>query len=183
MFTGIIREVIKVKRIIKSGQKMRICLPIEGASLGDSIAVNGVCLTVDEITREGVFFTIMGKTLAQTTLKFLRAGKYVNAEKALKLGDSVSGHFVYGHVCSIGSVLSIRKRPGEYEFWFSAPNSVIAKLREKGSVAIDGVSLTVQDIRGNKFSAAIVGHTYKNTIFQYYRPGDKINIEYELYSL
>ncbi len=180
MFTGIIQEIAKIKRIERRGPKMRICLPIGDVELGDSVAVNGVCLTVDEITKEGAFFTVMGKTLSDTSLGRLKPGRPVNIERALKVGQRVSGHFVYGHICGLGRIVNVKKTAGEVDITIQADKNIVAKLKEKGSVAIDGISLTVQKVLSGRFSVSIVDHTLKNTALQFARASDIVNIEYEL---
>lgn len=184
MFTGLIEDVGKILRIAprRSGMELSIScgLPTEEIKPGDSIAVDGACLTVTSIQGQGFSVDVSSETLQRTTLGKKRAGGRVNLERALRLGDRLGGHLVSGHIDGI-AVLSAREQTGEFiRLVFSAPEQLLKYIIEKGSVAIDGISLTVNTVTGGVFSVMIIPHTLEKTTLTGKGPGDQVNIENDL---
>jgi riboflavin synthase len=181
MFTGLIEDVGKVLKIAKSGPSGRLdvttAIPVGEIELGDSVAVNGVCLTVVEKGSSRVAFDVSPETLDRTAFKQLRQGHYVNLERALRLGDRLGGHIVSGHVDCVATIVSRREISGNFVYDFRIPGKFTRYVIEKGSVAIDGISLTVNTVSGEGFSVNIIPHTTKETNLQYRKPGDEVNIE------
>lgn len=186
MFSGITEERAAVKRVLKASQGWKLTVESEAASkdakIGDSISVNGACLTVVEVKGRNIGFDIMEETLRRTALSELSAGKIVNLERSLKAGDRISGHFVTGHVDCIGKIRAIAKRPNEYAIDIEFPSDKKAYLAEKGSVAIDGVSLTVAEVKGNRLRVYLIPLTLKSTNLGVKKVGDSVNIELDILS-
>ena len=185
MFTGIIQSVGRVGGGTDRGGDLR--LDIETAKLdlsdvtrGDSIAVNGVCLTVVVLGSDGFSADVSRETLAQSTLGTLRTGRSVNLEKALTLSTPLGGHLVSGHVDGIGRVLDRRDDARSVRFRVEAPPGLARYIAAKGSISIDGVSLTVTSVDGAVFDLNVVPHTLQETIIQDYRAGTDVNIEVDL---
>jgi riboflavin synthase len=177
MFTGIIETVEKIKTL--SDKKFEIDMPKDWTvSLGESIAINGICLTVSRIKGNLVSFDISPETISKTNFKYLSKGKCVNIERALKVGDRISGHFVSGHIDGVRKLYSINKIADSFIFEFEAHNDKY--LIEKGSVSVNGISLTVFDLKSESFKVAVIAHTYKNTCLKYIKQGDYLNIEFDL---
>jgi riboflavin synthase len=177
MFTGIIEEVGAVSR--RSGADLEIMAKtvLEGVALGDSIAINGACMTVAELKNESFVVQVSPESYARTTLGLLKAGHAVNLERALRVGDRLGGHFVLGHVDGVGKVESVEDQ-GAFSLWhFRAPEAVAKYLTPKGSVTIDGISLTVVEPKGDRFSVAIIPTTLQKTVLSIRRPGDALNME------
>lgn len=180
MFTGIIEEVGAVSR--RSGSDLTILAKtvLEGIRVGDSIAVNGACLTVVSFDESGFVVQLSPETIERTTLGALRVGDAVNLERALAYGARVGGHFVQGHVDGVGRVHSVRSQ-GEFSMWrFRAPEEVARYLVPKGSIAVDGISLTVIEPVRDTFSVAIIPATLARTSLSTKRPGDPVNLEADL---
>ena len=184
MFTGIIVETGAVERVRERGGMMELRLRVptlwEHAAVGDSVAVSGVCLTVTEKGPGFLTFDAVRTTCARTTLKALRPGARVNLEPALRLGDPLGGHLVSGHVDGIGAVRALRPGGGETRLAVEAPEALLPFLAERGSVAVDGVSLTVAALQGPRFEAAVIPHTLRVTTLGALRPGDEVNLEVDL---
>jgi len=181
LFTGIIQASGRVEERRKSGTGGRLVLatprPLPRLALGESIAVNGACLTVT--VRRGRRFAVdvSPETLRRTTLGNLAPGTRVNLERALCMGDRMGGHIVQGHVDGVGSLESIA-RDGEWLLYrFRTPRALVPYLVEKGSIAIDGVSLTVFACRGPSFTVALIPHTLAETTLGEREPGDRVNLE------
>ena len=181
MFSGIIQELGEVGRIQRIGRNTSLEVKADkvyqDANIGDSIAVNGVCLTIVKTRNSILGFEIMSETLQATNLGNLRVGDKVNLEQSLRVGDRISGHFVYGHIDCMGV---IRRKTFIREnlcFEITIPSKYIAYILAQGSIAVDGISLTVQNKKGNLFSVYIIPHTIKNTTLGFKRPSDKVNIE------
>ena len=177
MFTGIVEEVGAISR--KSGAELSILAEVvlEGMHVGDSIAVNGACLTVTAFNERGFTAQISPETAERTTLSAARPGDAVNLERALAMGDRFGGHFVQGHVDGVGRVYSVRNQ-GDFSLWrFRAPDDVARYLVPKGSIAVDGISLTVVEPAGDTFGVAIIPETVSRTILGAKRPGDPVNLE------
>lgn len=181
MFTGIITELAKVESIQGSHEGARLCIrcpiTIKEAVIGDSIAVNGVCLTVTDIRGEVACFDVSRQTLSTTTTGGLKAGELVNLEPALRAGARLGGHFVSGHVEETGRILSRRPVGNAESIEIEAPESVLRYTVPKGSIAVDGISLTVVDVREASFTLVIIPHTLKMTTLGHKRAGDRINLE------
>jgi len=184
MFSGIVEEkgvvesVVKKQNLFTMTVKARKVLP--GTKIGDSIAVNGVCLTVTKKTAGRVTFDLMKETLESTTLKHARTGKAVNLERALKVNSRLGGHFVSGHVDGVGKLLKIVNLPNYVEWQLQLDKSLAKYLAPKGSVCIDGVSLTIGWVADNSFSIYLIPHTLEVTTFGEKKPGDELNIETDL---
>lgn len=181
MFTGIIQTTARLKGRTPSGGGARLILATPRAlpalAIGESIAVNGACLTVTG--RRGRAFTVdvSPETLRRTTLGRLARGSRVNLERALRVGDRMGGHIVQGHVDGVGRLEAIRPDGNWTRYSFQAPRSLSPYLVEKGSIAVDGVSLTVAGCRGRCFTIALIPHTLAATTLGDRRPGDPVNLE------
>ncbi len=182
MFTGIIRNIGTVKRIESMRGGKRIAIEIDKtiqANIGDSIAVDGVCLTVVNNSTY-IEFDVVEETLRKSTLKHLKPGQKVNIEPSLKLGDTIDGHLVYGHIDCTARILKIVPRGIQKEFEFELPSKIRRFVAEKGSIAIDGISLTVVGVKQSSFLVAIVPHTLSATTLQFKHVGDEVNIEVDI---
>jgi len=185
MFTGIILAVGKVVALQPQGGDFRLKietgkLAIEDAALGDSIAVNGVCLTAVELGANYFCADVSNETISRTSLKTAKTGAAVNLELALTPSTRMGGHIVSGHVDGLGEVVSIRQDGRSYRHQFKAPDNIAKYIAEKGSICINGVSLTVNEIDGAKFSVNIVPHTLKETTLGELVSGSKVNLEVDL---
>lgn len=183
MFSGIVEELGKVISISKQPYltllKIQADKVLEDTKIGDSIAVNGVCLTVVNKDRSSLSFEIMPQTLKFTNLGSLRIQEKVNLERSLKLGQRISGHLVYGHVDCIGIIRKKRFLQNNLCFEIAVPSNYIKNIILRGSLAVDGISLTVQKKLGNLFLVYIIPHTFKNTTLSFKGPSDKVNIEFD----
>lgn len=184
MFTGLIEDVGTIKSLrYKQGAAVltvETALPIRASELGASIAVNGACLTIVKKGRGTFTVDVSSETLQRTGLRALRTGSLVNLERPMRLGDRLGGHLVTGHVDGVGEAKSIEKR-GEFTFFtFNVPVRLGSLLVSKGSVAVDGISLTVNDCGPRHFSVAIIPFTAEHTNLRVRRVGDKVNIETDL---
>jgi riboflavin synthase len=181
MFSGIIEATGKIARAESRGGGVRLVVRVPGnlAGLapGSSLAVNGTCLTVVEAAGDTLAFDAVGATMDRTLLGSLRSGARVNLERSLRLGSPVDGHLVTGHVDGVGTVVS--RRPGEGAVWFGieVPEELVPQIAPRGSVAVDGVSLTVASVRGRAFEVSIVPYTLDGTLFGEYAPGRRVHLE------
>lgn len=185
MFTGIIQAVGAIRRRESRGDDMRMVIATGGldlsrANIGDSIAVNGVCLTAVALGADSFDADVSGETLARSTLGSLREGDRVNLEPALTLGTPLGGHLVSGHVDGIGEVVERRPDGRSERFYLRAPDKLARYIAEKGSICVDGVSLTVNGVDGSVFDLNIVPHTLTATTIGDFRPGRKVNLEVDL---
>jgi len=189
VFTGIIEAVGNIKAININGQGARLKiatdqLTMRDVKLGDSIATNGICLTVVDFDQISYSADVSNETLQRTGFKHYKAGMKVNVEKAMLANSRFGGHMVSGHVDGISKILSISHNGNSIEYWLSMPSDLAHYIAEKGSVTIDGASLTVNaidtDSSQEKFRLTIVPHTVKWTIFPDYQVGSKINLEVDL---
>jgi riboflavin synthase len=184
MFTGIIEAVARVERVDARGGGTRIAIatkrPLPKLVVGESIAVNGACLTVT--TFRGTRFTVevSPETLRRTTLGTLARGDRINLERALRVGDRMGGHIVQGHVDGVGRLEAITPDRQWTLYRFSAPAALAPYLVEKGSIAVDGVSLTVFACRGTRFTVALIPHTLAVTMLGSRRTGDRVNVEADI---
>jgi riboflavin synthase len=183
MFTGLVEEVGRVRQV-RSGRGNRL-IEIqaglaEGVSVGDSVAVNGCCLTATA-SGTGVFSVeAVAATLKETTLGGLRAGSRVNLERALAVGDRFGGHIVQGHVDEAGTVRRIDREAGHWRVLFRVSRESSRFLVGRGSVCVDGVSLTIASVRTGEFGVNVIPHTWESTRFKELRAGDRVNVEYDL---
>ncbi len=184
MFTGLIEAKGTIRRLEKAGGAARLVLesqlPLAEITLGESIAVNGSCLTVAAINHNQLVFDVSPETMERTALADSRPGTVVNLERALRLSDRLGGHIVTGHIDCIARVSERREQAGNISFDFSLPAEFSRYLVAKGSVAIDGISLTVNEVAGNGFSVMIIPHTAANTTLPEKRAGDLVNIETDI---
>src|SRR5438132_5584581 len=177
MFTGIVREVGAVAAF--DGARLLVEAPetAQGVAVGDSVSVAGVCLTVVETEAGRLAFDVVPETLARTALGRLETGDAVNLEPSLRVGDQLGGHVVQGHVDGVGRVRSVTPEGDSRRVWFDAPEGVVRYCLEKGSVAVDGVSLTVAALDDDGFEGALIPHTLEVTTLGRLEPGDEVNLE------
>ena len=185
MFTGIIEGVGRLARREARGGDARLrieagTLPFDNVRLGESIAVNGTCLTVVAFAADGFEADASTETLALTTLGALPAGAAVNLERAMRPDDRLGGHLVSGHVDGMGTVESVTDDARAQRWRFTAPAGVLRYVARKGSICVDGVSLTVNAVDAEGFEVALVPHTVAHTAFATTRPGDPVNLEVDL---
>jgi riboflavin synthase alpha subunit len=181
MFTGLVREVGRVMSVAggPDGVRIEIEAPETGRNvhLGDSIAIDGVCLTVVAAADGRFAFDAVPETLARTALASLESGSRVNLEPALRAGDALGGHYVQGHVDAVGTVRSVEAEGDGKRIWFDAPGDVLRYVVEKGSIAVQGTSLTVAALDGGGFAVALIPHTLAATTLGSAQPGDVVNLE------
>lgn len=185
MFTGIIEAVGRIATLEPRGGDLRLAvscpgLDLSAAAVGDSIAVNGCCLTAVELTDAGFVADVSRESLALTTLGELQAGSTVNLERALTLSKPLGGHLVTGHVDGVGRIEGRSDDGRSVRFLIRAPEGLARYLARKGSVGVDGVSLTVNEVDGARFGVNIVPHTLAETIFAGYRNGSRVNLEVDI---
>jgi riboflavin synthase len=185
MFTGIIQAEGRVARLESRGGDVRLHvdtleLDLADAQLGDSIAVSGVCLTAITLGAHAFSADVSNETLSLTSLGQLEAGDPVNLEKALRLADRLGGHLVSGHVDGLGKVVSIASDGRSQRWTFDVPAAISRYIAAKGSVCIDGTSLTVNEVSGDRFGVNLIPHTVEHTAFHARRPGDAVNIEVDV---
>ncbi|EME69781.1 Riboflavin synthase subunit alpha [Paramagnetospirillum caucaseum] len=185
MFTGIVTDLGEVRRIVR-GEGREARFEIASAydtgtiAIGASIAHNGVCLTIIEVGPDWHAVEASAETLSKTTLGSWREGSKVNLERALKVGDELGGHIVSGHVDGVARVVDIRPENESLRFTFETPADLACFVAPKGSVALDGVSLTVNEVDGRRFGINVIPHTQSVTTFGTYRPGDEVNMEIDM---
>ena len=185
MFTGIIESVGHIQTMEAKGTDMRVTintgkLDMADVQLGDSIATNGVCLTVVDFSSSHYVADVSMETIKRTGFADYKSGKSVNLEKALMATSRLGGHIVSGHVDGVGEIVSVDDDGQTWELWVKAPDTLAKYIAEKGSITVDGVSLTVNDIDGAKFKLTLVPHTLKETIIQFYQAGTKVNLEVDV---
>ena len=180
MFTGIIEEVGKVKKIAGGQGILTLKTSFSDLRPGESVAVNGVCLTISRTEKNLASFDLSPETLKKTSLGKLRTGQPVNLERALRLGDRIGGHLVTGHIDGKGKILAIRKTGPGKEITILFPTEIKKYLAVKGSVAIEGISLTVSGVFGNRVSVALIPYTLAKTNLGGKRVGDEVNLEVDI---
>lgn len=184
MFTGLIRETGRIRSLNKrkAGLGIAVAAPVtrNGLKIGDSVAVDGVCLTVEQLNPDGFDGYVSSETAARSTLGSGKAGQQVNIEPSLKIGDPLGGHFVQGHAEGVGTVVSLEKKGEEAFLKIRLPESLMAAVAEKGSIAVSGVSLTVAQIAGNVITAAVVPHTLRSTTLADLKRSSRVNIETDI---
>jgi riboflavin synthase len=179
MFNGLIRETAKIKSF--SNNKLRL-LAKYSPEIGDSIAINGVCLTATKIYSDGFEVELSPETQKIVPLENYQAGKEVHIEPALRFGDRIDGHLIQGHVDTIGEILEIKKNANSYDVIIKTDPKIIKYIAPKGSIAIDGVSLTVNEVFSDRFRLTIIPHTFENTLFKTYKLHQKVNIETDMFA-
>jgi len=187
MFTGIIEGIGKIEKISKntknrSAIQMTVNLGkyAKGLKIGQSVALNGVCLTATKLTKSNCIFEMIEETTNKTDLGSLKSGDIVNIERSLRTGDRLEGHFVLGHVDGVGTIKKIQNKPKEVQVWFEVPKKLSKYVVKKGSIAVDGISLTVVDVKNNLASVCLIPHTIEITNFKTKNVGDKLNIETDI---
>jgi riboflavin synthase len=183
LFTGIVEGMGRVLKIQKNtNRKSAIKMTVDlgkhakGLKIGQSVALNGVCLTVTGITKSKCNFEMIDETMKKTDLGNLK----VNIERSLRVGDRMEGHFVLGHVDGVGTIKKIEAKPKEVKVWLEIPKHLSRFVVQKGSIAVDGISLTVVDVKKNLASVCLIPHTVDVTNFQTRKAGDKVNIETDI---
>jgi riboflavin synthase len=184
MFTGLVREVGTVLEVDRSeaGERLELAAPAVAAhaAVGDSIAIDGVCLTVVAAGGGRIAFDAVPETLARTTLRSLEPGSRVNLEPALRAGDALGGHYVQGHVDGVGSVRRVDDEGAGRRIWFDAPGELLRFVAEKGSIAVQGTSLTVAGLDDSGFAVALVPHTLRATTLGDLGRGSAVNLEVDV---
>ncbi len=184
MFTGIIQEIGQVRSIVKRSGNSAIAISsnklISKLDIGSSIAINGVCLTVTELSRERFTVEVIEETLSRTNFGQLGGGSRVNLEAPLKVDDLLHGHLVQGHIDCTGTISRIAPADGSKIFAIDYPGEYGKFLIEKGSIAVDGISLTIVELSGNRFTVALIPHTIENTNFKYRKSGEGVNLEFDM---
>jgi riboflavin synthase len=185
MFTGIIQAVGEVAALQPSGGDVRLHiktggLSLDDVSLGDSICTNGACLTVVELPGDGYWADVSTETLNFTTLGALKPGSRVNLEKAMTPASRLGGHIVSGHVDGVGEIVALEQDARSIRFVLRAPNALAKYIAHKGSICVDGTSLTVNAVNGAQFDLNIIPQTVAETIFGQYQPGTLVNLEVDV---
>ncbi|WP_302279686.1 riboflavin synthase [Brachyspira pilosicoli] len=177
MFTGIVEEIGTVKSVQSKVITIEASKIFDDLHLGDSVAVNGTCLTVSSFDNKIFNADVTQETLNRTNLGSLKNGSKVNLERAMTLSGRFGGHIVSGHIDGVGSIKSMKKDDNAIILTIEVTKHLMKYIVEKGSVAVDGISLTVASLRDNTFSIAVIPHTLKETVLYYKKEGDKVNIE------
>jgi riboflavin synthase len=185
MFTGIIEAVGRIAKVEPCGGDIRLqietgTLDLSDVKIGDSIACNGVCLTATELTGKGFWADVSQESLQHTTIAQWRVSDGINLEKALTASSRLGGHIVSGHVDGVGKVISRRRDARSERFTIAAPAELSRYIAPKGSITVDGTSLTVNEVAGNEFELNVVPHTLDHTIIGRYQPGREVNLEVDV---
>ena len=187
MFTGIIVGTGKVTKLNpkpKSRSAIQMTVDLgkyaKGLKIGQSVAINGVCLSATKISRNKCIFEMIDETTKKTDLGNVKAGSTVNIERSLKVGDRLEGHFVLGHIDGVATITKIEKKPKEVKFWFKIPKKLTKYVVKKGSIALDGISLTVVDAKKDITSVCLIPQTIMVTNFKSKKVGDRLNIETDI---
>lgn len=184
MFTGIIQDMGTVRKLTRKGGdallEVTTALPLDDVKIGDSIAVSGACLTVTALGAQSFTFDVSAETLSKTTLGRLKAGDRVNLEKALRMCDFLGGHLVLGHVDCVGRIVERTARAGSIVYGIALEAGLSKYVVAKGSVTVDGISLTVNSCEGDRFYVNIIPHTAEKTTLEGKKAGDSVNIETDI---
>lgn len=184
MFTGLIEDLGEIVQIGKKGNSFQVTitsgLDLTSKDIGASIAVDGVCLTVVAIDKERFTVDVSPETLDRTSLNEKRRGDFVNLERALRISDRLGGHLVSGHIDGVGVIKSIDKKENSLVFLIEVPKKISRYIVEKGSVGLDGISLTINEVKNTAFSVNVIPHTAQVTTIGRKKVGDKVNIETDL---
>ena len=184
MFTGLVQSLASVVQLAPEGPGVRLVIRdggiAERSQIGDSIAINGCCLTIVAIDGANLAFEAGPETIERTSLGRLKAGARVNLEASLRMGESLGGHLVSGHIDAVGR-LQRRDDDGPWcTMWFTVPSGLTRQMASKGSVAVDGVSLTLVNVEADRFSVALIPHTLAATTLGALQPGDEVNLETDI---
>jgi len=184
MFTGIIvgtGKVTKIDQKTKNRSAIQMTVNLgkyaKGLKIGQSVAINGVCLSATKISNNNCVFEMIDETTKKTDLGNVKAGSTVNVERSLKVGDRLEGHFVLGHIDGVATITKIEKKPKEVKIWFKIPKKLTKYVVKKGSIALDGISLTLVDVKKDVASVCLIPQTIKVTNFKTKKIGDHLNIE------
>jgi riboflavin synthase len=186
LFTGIIEGTAKVRSVskIKNGADTLLRVQVgrlgRGLKIGDSVSISGACLTVSKLSKGDVEFQMVAETVRRTSLGSLRPNDRVNIERSLKVGGRLEGHFVLGHVDGTGVIEEIIGKPTETTIWIKLDRALAKSIVPKGSIAVDGVSLTLVDVEGQRVSISLIPHTLKMTTLGLRSEGDRVNIETDI---
>ncbi len=185
MFTGLIEELGEIRQMSPLGpnqQRLTVsCVHVqEGMRIGDSLAIDGVCLTVVAFDPQSVVVEVSPETLAQTLFQVGARGRKVNLERALRVGDRLGGHLVQGHVDAIATLLRVRREGDFYRLSFSFPPEVAAYMAPKGSLTLNGISLTLASLQEQTLEVAVIPHTYQHTNLQSLQAGDRVHLESDI---
>lgn len=184
MFTGIIQDMGTVRKLTRKGGdallEVTTALPLDDVKIGDSIAVSGACLTVTTLGAQSFTFDVSAETLSKTTLGRLKAGDRVNLEKALRMSDFLGGHLVLGHADCVGRIVERTARAGSIVYGITLEAGLSKYVVAKGSVTVDGISLTVNSCEGDRFYVNIIPHTAEKTTLEGKKAGDSVNIETDI---
>jgi riboflavin synthase len=180
VFTGIVQERGEVVGIANGRLEIDAPMTADDADIGDSVSINGVCLTVVGLDRNQLAFDFVPETARRTSLSRMTAGKEVNVEPALRPADRMGGHIVHGHVDAVGRVRSVDAEGEGQRVWIEAPPEVLCYCVEKGSIAVEGVSLTIAELAADAFAVALVPHTLSVTTLGRLAPGDEVNLEVDV---
>lgn len=189
MFTGIVeglavvRSIAKAKKGADTVMRVKLGRMAQGLKKGDSVCINGACLTVIRLQKGEAQFEMVAETMRRTSLGSLKPGDRVNIERSMKVGDRLEGHFVLGHVDGTATIVDKVEKPAETTMWFQLDDAGLSRaLVPKGSIAVDGISLTVVDVEGAKFSVSLIPHTLAVTSLGLKEKGDRVNIETDVLS-
>ena len=184
MFTGLIEEIGKIAKILTGNKSLKIKVlaskVIEDIKIGDSVAINGTCLTVVELFNDGFSFDVSQETLNRTNLKNLKIGDFVNLERALKVSDRLGGHIVQGHVDTTSVITGLIPYGEHTLLKIKLPENYKNFVIEKGSIAVDGISLTINKIENKEIYINVIPHTMESTNLQYRKVGDTVNLEFDI---
>lgn len=184
MFTGIIQKICSIKASLRDGDTAVLTIDLDQlsnqAKIGDSISINGVCLTVTKLAATQAAFDVSGETLAKSTIGKLASGAKVNIELALRADDRFGGHFVLGHVDGAATIKKIEKKDDFATFTFAAPKELLDQMIPKGSVAVDGISLTIAELNADSFTVAVIPQTLKETTLGQAKIAGQVNIEIDI---
>lgn len=186
MFTGIVKSIGMVTSVSKSRSGAEIIMRVRlrkfglGLKKGDSVCINGACLTATKLSKGEAEFEMVSETIRRTNLGQTKPGEMVNIERSLRVGDRLEGHFVLGHVDGTGVIEDIQKMSSETTIWIELDKWLAKSLVPKGSIAVDGVSLTLVDVKGDRVSVSLIPHTLKVTTLGMKRRGDRVNIETDI---
>jgi len=184
MFTGIIEDQGTVERIEKRQGSLRLSIRSrvlkEGVKAGDSIAVNGICLTAVGVINDLAEFDVMHETLKSSNIEDVKQKDRVNLERSLKIGGTLGGHFVYGHIDCVSAILDIKRDAGGFTIDIALDEENRRYVVGKGSVAIDGISLTIADVKSGSFSVCLIPHTLRGTTLEKKKKNDKVNVEFDM---
>jgi riboflavin synthase len=186
MFTGIVKGTGMVTSVLKSKSGAETIIRVRlgkfgrGLKRGDSVCINGACLTATKLSKDEAEFEMIAETIRRTNLGHIKAGEMVNIERSLRVGDRLEGHFVLGHVDGTGIIEKIQKMATETIIWIKLDKGLAKLLVPKGSIAVDGISLTVVGVEADRISISLIPHTLKVTTLGVKRKGDRVNVETDM---